>query len=256
MSGRGGRIGRAAKAATAGLLGLLLAAPPPATADDDERRGRGDGIRGERHRGEKDRDERGRDAHRGRGDRDQRRDERSWRADRGRGEGARPAPPPRLAHERRTQEPRGDDRRWREVRREHRDHRDDRDGRERWDRDEHRDWRDDGRAWHGHRHESRKWRAARHDDRWHWHDGRWCPPGHRRPPGLRVGWYAARDDWRWARYRRPTVVHSPYYCAACSHWYGERIDFDRHVYGYHGLPQRSFQDAVAQLVWGLVYFGP
>lgn len=63
------------------------------------------------------------------------------------------------------------------------------------------------------------------------------------------------DDWRWARYRRPVIVHSGYYCAPCGSWYGDRHGFDRHVYGYHGLVQRSFADAVAQVVWGLVYFG-
>jgi len=145
------------------------------------------------------------------------------------------------------------------------------------DRDEHRDrheardhdrseWRDDRREWRQDQErreewrEHQEWRQARyvsqHGQRWHWHGDRWCPPGHRHPPGRRVGWYKPhRDDWRWARYRRPVVVHSQYYCAPCSHWYNDRYGFDRHVYGHHGLQQRSFGDAVAQMVWGLVYFG-
>lgn len=255
---------RTARAATAGLLGLLVSAPPPALADDGERRGRPHAARWERgdrggperearrpdHHGE--RPDRGREARsvehhgarpdRGR-DRNGRRDER--RVDRDRHEHrGRPGPPPRVVREERERDHRHagrDDRRWRE----HRDPR---------------AWRDD-RGWRHDRRDDRrdhKWRPAyaqHHDQRWHWHDGRWCPPGHRHPPGRRVGWTRPRDDWRWARYRRPMVVHSPYYCAPCAHWYEHRHDFDRHLYGYHRLPQRSFQDAVAQVVWGLVYFG-
>ena len=232
---------RSARAVTAGLLGLLVSAPPPALADDGERRGRPHAARGDR--GDRDREAR-RPEHRGeRHDRDRYRsgwrDER--RVDHDRHEHRRPpGPPPRVVRdERREPWPsQRDDRHWREQR-EHRERYDDR------------GWRHERRD-----HEWRPAYAQHHDHRWHWHDGRWCPPGHRHPPGRRVGWYKPRDDWRWARYRRPLVVHSPYYCAPCSHWYDHRHDFDRHLYGYHRLPQRWFQDAVARLAWGLVYFGP
>jgi hypothetical protein len=192
---------RRASSLGAGLLGLLLAAPPAAAEAEDRRRWpawAGDGE----HAGSWHREF----------------EERRWRDD-------------GFGHE-----PRGS---WRE----------------------HGAWPEPRRTRdRGHRFERHGWRPPRapHDElRWHWDGGRWCPPGHRHPPGRRLGWYEPpRDDVRWSRHRRPLVVHGPYYCAPCSRWYGHRHDFDRHVYGHHRVPPRAFEDAVARLVWGLVYFGP
>jgi len=239
---------RTTRATAAGLLGLLVAAPPPSRADDDE--GRRSRAHVARHdpgdpdgKGDRDdRNERRRDDH----GRNHRRDLPPPRAERDRYEPRdrhdRPAPPPPAA---------------RRHDRDHDQHRDRRVARDRseW-RGEHREWRDDHRdEWRA----RRRWddaRYAAYEGRsWHWHGDRWCPPGHRSPPGRRVGWWGPRDDWRWARYRRPVIVHSQYYCAPCARWYGDRYGFDRHVYGYHELPQLAFRDAVAQVVWGLVYFG-
>lgn len=113
----------------------------------------------------------------------------------------------------------------------------------------HHDYDDDG---HGRHH-------GKHRKHWKHHEvhrhGDWCPPGHRHPPGRRIGWWDPRDDWRWRHYRRPVVIESPYYCAPCGHWYRDRGAFHSHVYGHHDLPRRLFADAVAQVVWGWVYFG-
>lgn len=268
---------RSMRIASAGLLGLLLAAPPPAAADDDDRRGRATrshpSARDDEHR-----DARGREESRRREDRRDHGQPPRARSEHERGERRarieRAAPPARA-----PQRARDDDRRDRHeqgYRAERRDRHAPRahgerrhaaqDDRREWHEERHRnerkDWQDRHRREREHRHEGRRilWNHARytahHDRHWHWHGDRWCPPGHRHPPGRRVGWHAFhRDDWRWARYRRPVIVHSGYYCAPCSGWYGDRHAFDRHVFGHHGLPRLSFGDAVAQMVWGLVYFG-
>lgn len=242
---------RTARAVLAGLLGLSIATPPPAAADDDDegRRSHGHAARGERDGDDRD-DARHRQLQRGDGDRRQHRDRAPQRrVERDRHEHRRQGPPPRAVrdhvkrderHHRSDHPEWRDDRRWQDDRRPHRDHR---------------HWKNDRRDERRHRDDWRPARVSKHDHRWHWHDGRWCPPGHRHPPGRRAGWYKPHDDGRWVRYRRPLVVHSPYYCAPCSNWYGQRHDFDQHLYGYHRLPQRSFQDAVAQVAWGLVHFG-
>ena len=157
-----------------------------------------------------------------------------------------------------------DDRRWRGGHAA-RDHRDDRDDRRSWDRREHHR-RDHGRVdrrAHAHRsdpgwrhHDRKKQTRQREDHRWHRHRVPPRPPSVWSAPGRYVdARHRHYDDWRWKRYRRPVVIHSPYYCAPCSHWYGDRRGFDAHVYGYHRLPRRHFADAVSELVWGVVYFG-
>lgn len=250
---------RTTRATAAGLLGLLVAAPPPSWADDDGGKRSRDAVarhhpggpddREPAERNQRRRDDHGRNhrrdlpapaAHQGHGDRNEHR-----RGDRDRDHGRDRVR--RVAEQRSDR--RGDHHEWREdSRSRHDDHRDE------WREDRHDGWRDDHRdEWR----ERQRWNHASYQGRrWHWHGDRWCPPGHRQPPGRRVGWWRQHDDWRWARYRRPAVVHSQYYCAPCTHWYGDRYAFDRHVYGYHQLPQLAFGDAVAQLVWGLVYFGP
>jgi hypothetical protein len=252
---------RATRAATAGLLALLVAAPPASWADDHDR--------GKRSRGHAARAHEDRHEHEGRrlSDRNQRR-----RDDHGRNH-RRELPARAQRHVERDRHEARERHEHRAprvapvpvARRDRHEHRD----RSEWRDDRRREWRDDRREWQRERarvrerreewREHQEWRDARwvalHGSRWHWHGDRWCPPGHRNPPGRRLGWYAPHDDWRWARYRRPVVIHSPYYCAPCAYWYQDRHAFDRHVYGHHGLGANGFEQAVAQLVWGLVYFG-
>jgi len=272
---------RTMRIASAGVLSLLLAAPPPAlaAADDDGRRGRA--VRS--HRGDRD------PGHRDRGRSEARRGG-------GRREVAAPARAHLERGDRRDRDRDRHDRFERRDRHEHHDrgHRRDRgEHRERGERrhgdrpygtpDRH-EGRNERRSWHAHPHHERKdprhdrkhhdarkhhdrhdwrpvpWNHARyvvhHDRHWHWHGDRWCPPGHRHPPGRRVGWHRPQhDDWRWARYRRPVIVYGSYYCAPCAGWYHDRHAFDRHVFSYHGLARHAFADAVAEMVWGLVYFG-
>jgi len=238
---------RTTRATTAGLLGLLLAAPPPSRADDDDEGKRSRGHVARQHPSHRDDDEGSRGKGKGGDGRNERRAKpQPQRVERARQEQhARPdrrAPSPQVVR-------RSNDRHEHRDRYEHRD-------RSEW-RDDHREWRDERREeWREHQEWSHARYTAHHGNRWHWHGNRWCPPGHRHPPGRHVGWSQPHhDDWRWARYRRPAVVHSQYYCAPCSGWYGDRYAFDQHVYGYHRLPQLSFGDAVSQMVWGLVYFG-
>jgi len=241
---------RAQRAAAAALLGLLVVPPLPSSAEPDHDR---------RHRREAIRREGGSREH----------------PDRARAE-VRREHPDRREHARKNEKPHAAARRPekhgrvhgvtpKHARHEHRDRRDGKADRREWERERARIERERRKEWKEWRERREEWRehhawnharyVAFHDKHWHWHGDRWCPPGHRHPHGHKMVVHHVHDDWRWARYRRPIIVHSGFYCAPCSTWFRDRHGFEHHVYGHHRLARHLFADAVAQLAWGLVYFG-
>lgn len=57
------------------------------------------------------------------------------------------------------------------------------------------------------------------------------------------------------RYRRPVVVHSPFYCAPCGHGFASRRHFHGHLTGHHGIAAHALSSVIVHTLRGFFFYG-